>query len=65
MATNTFRSKTFEDFTVLDENDNVVGHIRVKPNGIAWCSAGKHKWRQITLAQFRMTVRKIGKTLEK
>jgi hypothetical protein len=50
---------------VLDENDSVVGHIRVKPNGVAWRGAGKHKWRQITLAQFRTTVRKIGKTLEK
>lgn len=57
---NSFRAPTSQDFTIVDDNDKVVGHIRVKPSGVAWCPVGKGKWRRLTLNQFAELAEKHG-----
>jgi hypothetical protein len=52
MATNGFAPKKFEDFKIHDKNGQVVGHIRVKPNGVSWSPKGLHNWYSLTLKQF-------------
>jgi hypothetical protein len=49
---NAFRAQTSQDFTIVDSASKVVGHIRVKPSGIAWHPPGRGKWRRLTLKQF-------------
>jgi len=36
MSKNRFSPEKFHDFTIVDENGLVVGHIRTKPSGIHW-----------------------------
>jgi hypothetical protein len=33
MAVNSFRAKKCEDFEIVDDNENVVGHIKVSSSG--------------------------------
>lgn len=47
-----FVAPKFQDFTIRDE-DGIVGHIRIKPNAIAWKPKGQHKtFNQISIEQF-------------
>ena len=52
MATNSFRPKKFEDFEIVDDNNHVVGHIRVKPSGVLWAPANAKVWYGLTLKKF-------------
>jgi hypothetical protein len=49
---NTFRWPNHEDFTILDANNQVIGHVRVKPTSISYKPSGRGKWRQIKLDRF-------------
>ncbi len=40
------------DHIIQGEDGLVVGTIRVKPSGVAWCPADGKKWRTVTLAKF-------------
>jgi len=64
MAKNKIRAgqqtETAKDFTILDGEDAVVGHIRIKPNAVAWCPKGKQKWHQVSLARFATIAAKKG-----
>ncbi len=52
MAVNSFRSKKFEDFEIVDKNNKTVGHIRVKPSGILWARRDWKVWYGVSLKQF-------------
>lgn len=57
---NAFRARKSEDFTILNGEGKVVGHLRVKPNAILWKSAGARKYRFVTLDQFTEYMNKNG-----
>ena len=40
---NSFRSSHYREETIVDENDKVVGIIRIKPNAILWKPKGGKK----------------------
>ncbi len=52
MSANSFKTKKFVDRTILDENDKVVGHVRVKPSGILWAPANSKVWYTVDLDDF-------------
>ena len=52
MAVNLFRLCKFEDHEIVDANNIVVGHIRVKPSGIMWSPRNVQDWYGILLFEF-------------
>ena len=52
MAVNSFRSKKFEDFEIVNKEQKTVGHIRVKPSGILWAPKGGKVWYGLSLKAF-------------
>ena len=50
---NKFRSPDHIEETIVDENNNVIGTLRIKPSGILWKPKGKQKFYAVTLDQFR------------
>jgi len=65
MSANTFRPSKFEDFEILDDNNNKVGEIRVKPSGILWAPQGAHKWYGVDLKKFADFMAQNGKLKSK
>jgi len=65
MSVNSFRPNKFEDHEIVDGNNNVVGHIRVKPSGILWSPKNGKDWYGISLADFAAYVEVNGKKLKK
>ncbi|MCX7092025.1 MAG: hypothetical protein NTY50_01050 [Methylobacter sp.] len=61
MATNSFRPHKFEDHEIVDGDNKVVGHIRVKPSGILWSPANGRDWHGISLSQFANYMEAHGK----
>lgn len=49
---NAFRSPEFVEETVVDEDGDVVGSIRIKPSSILWKPKGKHKFLAVPLDRF-------------
>jgi len=62
---NKFASRKFEDFEILDANENKVGGIRVKPSGVLWAPKGSQKWFGVDLKSFADFMEKNGKKQEK
>lgn len=44
MSKNRFSPETFHDFTIVDQNNLVVVHVRIKPSGIHWSHSNAKKW---------------------
>lgn len=65
MSVNSFRPNKFEDHEIVDSNNKVVGHIRVKPSGILWSPKNGKDWYGISLADFAAYVEANGKKLKK
>lgn len=61
MSINSFRPKKYEDFEIVDEEQRVVGHIRVKPSGILWSGSSGKRWRGVSLDEFRQFMEDRGK----
>lgn len=60
-----FGGATAQDYTIYD-NDGVVGHIRIKPSGVAWKAKGTHsKWLMLSVEQFSELAMKHGKEQKK
>ncbi len=50
---NSFRNSNYHEETVVDENNKVVGTIRIKPNAILWKpKGGKKKFYAVPLLKF-------------
>lgn len=61
MAVNKFRPRKFEDFEIVDGNEKVVGHVRVKPSGVLWAPANSHVWHGVSLDVFADFMQNNGK----
>lgn len=49
---NRFKSPTYLEETIEDENGTIVGSIRVKPSSILWRPVNAQKFYAITLDEF-------------
>jgi len=65
MATNSFRPRKFEDHEIVDGDNKVVGHVRVKPSGIHWSPKNGKDWYGISLSDFADYMETNGKKLKK
>ena len=64
-SVNSFRPRKIEDFEIVDADNQVVGHIRVKPSGVCWKPKGGHDWFGIPLSKFADLAREHGTKQEK
>ena len=65
MSVNSFRPHKFEDFEIIDDNEKVVGHIRVKPSGVLWAPANAKVWYGVSLKAFAEYMEQSGKKQDK
>ena len=65
MANNSFRPRKFEDHEIVDSNDKVVGHVRVKPSTIMWSPKNGKDWYGISLKEFAAHLEEHGKKQKK
>jgi hypothetical protein len=65
MAVNSFRPQKYEDFEIIDDNQKVVGHIRVKPSGVLWAPSNAKEWHGVSLDDFAVYMMKNGKRQKK
>lgn len=61
MATNSFRPRKFEDHEIVDGENKVVGHVRVKPSGILWSPKNGKVWFGVSLTAFARFMEDHGK----
>jgi len=52
MSRNRFSPEKYYDFTIVDEKQHVVGHIRIKPSGVHWCPSNAKKWYGVSIEKF-------------
>ncbi|MGI9078099.1 MAG: hypothetical protein ACR2G6_12355 [Gemmatimonadaceae bacterium] len=62
---NNFRPRKYEDHEIVDDNNKVVGHIRVKPSGILWAPSNAQKWYRVTLSDFAAFMEQSGTRQDK
>lgn len=65
MAVNSFRPRKFEDHEIVDANNKIVGHVRVKPSGILWSPKNGKDWYGVSLADFDTFMQETGKKQKK
>ncbi len=65
MSVKSFSPKKFEDFEIVDEQEKVVGHIRIKPSGVLWAPKDAKVWYGISLEEFAAHLEKNGKKQKK
>ncbi|HEL3200038.1 TPA: hypothetical protein ACKP7X_003550 [Stenotrophomonas maltophilia] len=56
-----FAPKKFEEHTLVDADNKVVGHIRVKPSGILWSPKNGKDWYGLGLDDFAEIIEREGK----
>ena len=49
---NRFRSPEFIEQTIMDENREVVGTIRIKPSSVLWKPKGAYSFYAVKLGEF-------------
>ena len=49
---NSFRAPAYFEETIIDEEDTVIGTIRVKPSSILWKPKNAQKYYSINLQKF-------------
>jgi tripartite-type tricarboxylate transporter receptor subunit TctC len=59
-----FAAPTSQDFTIRDDN-GVVGHMRIKPNAVAWKSSGQQKFDQVSIEQLAKFAAEHGRKVDK
>lgn len=65
MAVNSFRPRKYEDHEIVDSNNSVIGHVRVKPSSILWSPKNGKDWYGISLSEFAKYVETNGKKQKK
>jgi hypothetical protein len=65
VSVNNFRPRKFEDHEIIDGDNKVVGHVRVKPSGILWAPASSKVWYGIPLEAFAHFMELKGKKQKK
>jgi hypothetical protein len=61
MAVNNFRPRKYEDHEIVDDDNKVVGHIRVKPSGILWAPSNSKLGYGVSLKQFSEWIEENGR----
>jgi hypothetical protein len=54
MSNNRFSPEKFHQFRIVDENNQVVGHVRVKPSGIHWAPKNAKIWYAVSIEKFAL-----------
>ena len=49
---NRFQSPSYIEETILDENDDVIGTVRLKPSTILWKPKNARKFHSVKLEKF-------------
>jgi hypothetical protein len=52
MSKNRFGPEKFHDFRIVDNDNRVVGYVRVKPSGIHWAPKDAKKWYGVSIDEF-------------
>ena len=65
MSVNSFRPRKFEDFEIVDDDNKVVGHVRVKPSGVLWAPSNAKIWYGVSLKEFSAFMESNGKKQDK
>jgi len=65
VSVNNFRPRKFEDFEIVDDDNKVVGHIRVKPSGVLWAQSNAKVWYGVSLKDFADYMEQNGKKQDK
>lgn len=60
-----FAPKKYEEHTLADADNKVVGHIRVKPSGILWSPKNGKDWYGLGLDDFAEIIERDGKKQSK
>lgn len=58
---NSFRPKKYEDHEIVDADNKVVGHIRVKPSGVLWSPKNGKDWYGVSLDKLAEFLEENGK----
>lgn len=58
---NSFRPKKYEDHEIVDADNKIVGHIRVKPSGILWSPKNGKDWYGVSLDKLAEFLETNGK----
>jgi len=59
----TFAAPKFQEFTIRD-NAGVVGHVRVKPNAVAWKAKSSKAYQQISIDQLAAYAAEHGRQVK-
>ncbi|MCD0499375.1 hypothetical protein LP085_21120 [Achromobacter sp. MY14] len=62
---NSFRPKKYEDHEIVDADNKVVGHIRVKPSGVLWSPKNGKDWYGVSLDKLAEFLEGNGKKQSK
>jgi hypothetical protein len=62
---NNFRPRKFEDFEIVNEDELVVGHVRVKPNKLLWSPPDSKVWYGVPLNEFARYAKRKGQPQKK
>lgn len=65
MSVNNFRPRKFEDHEIVDGDQKVVGHVRIKPSGVLWAPANSKVWYGVSLMTFAEFMEEYGKQQKK
>jgi hypothetical protein len=65
MSVNNFRPRKFEDHEIVDGDNKVVGHVRVKPSGVLWAPANSKVWYGVSITDFAAYMEEYGKQQKK
>jgi hypothetical protein len=65
MSVNNFKPRKYEDFEIVNADQKVVGHIRVKPSGVLWAPSNAKVWYGVSLTKFAAYMEENGKTQAK
>lgn len=65
MSVNSFRPRKYEDFEIVNDDNKVVGHVRVKPSGVLWAPSNAKVWYGVSLSAFSAFMEENGKRQDK
>ena len=57
---NRFHPEKYHDHTIVDDDQNVVGHIRVKPSSVLWAPKNAKVWYGLPLKEFATYIEAHG-----
>ncbi len=49
---NRFKSAVFHEETIVDDDDKLIGRIRIKPSGVSWKPAHADQFYSVPLDKF-------------